>query len=204
MNKRYLPIAAFLIAAVMLAETQANAATYTVYMRDAYFSPANATMAQGSTVRWVNRGGVVHTATQDKAVVPGWGTNSLSPGAAVSESMKYAGTFGYYCRPHGTPDGGMQGSIRVPTRATPTTGTRSTYFSIRVSTVTIPSGWVMDIQKKKGSGTYANWITGTRSASRIFRAGSSGAGYYYFRARLRRVSNGYASAYSPAARIRVS
>lgn len=192
-----------LLGLAMLAP-DARAATYAIAMRDAYFSPGTSSGVQGSTFRWTNRGAITHTTTQYRAVVPGW-NKSLSPGQSWSKTIPYAGTYLYYCIPHsGDGTSGMRGTVKVPARATPSTGSTSTSFTVRVSTVTAPSGWVYDVQRRKNSGSWVSFRTGTRAPAVAFRAGSLGAGTYYFRARLRRVSTGNASSWSPAARVGVT
>lgn len=70
------------------------------------FSPANITVAKGTTVTWTNNDGVTHTVTGDSG-----GPNSpfLSKGATYSYTFNTAGTFPYHCTPHPS----MKGTVTV-------------------------------------------------------------------------------------------
>src|SRR5437588_5005274 len=96
------------------AET-ANAAQYTVNIRDFSFNPSTLTIQVGDVVRWENTGAVAHTASSTTGV---WDSGTLNPGGVYSEQFMTAGTFAYMCRIHPT----MMGTIIVqapPATATP-------------------------------------------------------------------------------------
>jgi len=73
------------------------------------FSPADLTVAVGTTVRWVNGTGAVHTVTPDGHTQ--WNDATLQAGGQFEHTFSTAGTFAYYCTPHRSL--GMTGVIRV-------------------------------------------------------------------------------------------
>jgi plastocyanin len=89
----------------LLAFAGAPAANATVDMENTAFVPANVTVTVGSTVTWVNKDPVPHTATADN----GSFDVVLLPGESGSATFNTAGTFSYFCRPHPW----MVGSVRV-------------------------------------------------------------------------------------------
>lgn len=83
-----------------------------VFMQNLAFNPTTRTVAVGTTVQWVNQDGVTHTVTKDSG--PGAAFNqSLGGGASFSVTFDSAGTYQYHCTIHGTPGGGMHGTIVV-------------------------------------------------------------------------------------------
>ena len=94
----------------------------------------------------------------------------------------------------------MTGTVKVPIRVSPTSGTTATTFTITLASAT-QSGFTYDIQRKVGSGSFATWRTGVTTRTFTFRGS---AGTYAFRSRLHRTSNGATSGYSPAKTITVS
>lgn len=70
------------------------------------FSPAELTIAVGTTVTWTNTDSVAHTSTSD---APGWNSGIASPGGQFSTSFQTAGTFPYHCAIHP----GMTGAVVV-------------------------------------------------------------------------------------------
>ncbi|WP_372637509.1 plastocyanin/azurin family copper-binding protein [Cohnella sp.] len=77
-----------------------------IEIKDFAFSPAKVTIGKGTTVIFVNRDKVEHTATAD-----GGEFDTGLFGKDESKEVKFedAGTFTYYCAPHP----GMIGSIIV-------------------------------------------------------------------------------------------
>lgn len=51
----------------------------------------------GTTVRWVNRDPVQHTATADDGA---WGSELLGPGESFERTFQDPGDYGYHCTPH--------------------------------------------------------------------------------------------------------
>ena len=80
-----------------------------VVIRDFAFSPANAVVAPGGKVTWVNcesEGTDSHTSTSDAGA---WSSPLLAPGATFTRQFANAGSFPYHCEPHP----GMQASVTV-------------------------------------------------------------------------------------------
>ncbi|MEJ2336561.1 MAG: cupredoxin family copper-binding protein [Gemmatimonadales bacterium] len=61
------------------------------------FGPEELRIPPGTTVRWVNKDPVVHTATSDDGV---WESPSLAPGETFSFTFEEAGEYAYHCIPH--------------------------------------------------------------------------------------------------------
>ena len=80
-----------------------------VVIRDFSFSPANAVVAPGGKVTWVNcesAGTDSHTSTSDAGA---WSSPLLAPGSTFTRQFNNAGAFPYHCEPHP----GMQASVTV-------------------------------------------------------------------------------------------
>ncbi len=61
------------------------------------FRPGQTVIRRGSTVRWVNRDRVVHTATADDA---SWNSGAIPPGASWQATFAAPGVYPYHCGPH--------------------------------------------------------------------------------------------------------
>ena len=86
-----------------------------VFMQGSAFNPATRTVAVGATVTWTNKDGVSHTVTS--AAIPAgvnpFGSGSLGANGTYSLAFNQAGSYGYYCTIHGTPNSGMRGTVIV-------------------------------------------------------------------------------------------
>ena len=84
-----------------------SAATQVVRVRiiDFAFRPRNLTIARGTVVRWVNRGGRTHTTTSNTSL---W-DRTLAPGESFRRRFRRMGTFAYHCSIHPQ----MTGTITV-------------------------------------------------------------------------------------------
>lgn len=88
---------------------QGNAAA--VEMKNFSFNPANLQIAAGTTVTWTNNDSAGHTVTADNGT---FDSGTLRKGDKFSFTFNEAGTFAYYCRPHGGKGGqGMAAVITV-------------------------------------------------------------------------------------------
>jgi plastocyanin len=88
---------------------QGNAAV--VDIKDFAFNPVNLQIAAGTTVTWTNNDSAGHTVTADHGT---FDSGTLRKGDTFSFTFNEAGTFAYYCRPHGGKGGqGMAGVITV-------------------------------------------------------------------------------------------
>jgi plastocyanin len=80
------------------------------------FSPANLTIAHGTTVTWVNGAAVDHTVTSAIGSADTYNSSFIAVGGTFSHTFANPGTFAYYCTIHGTdgnPPTGMHGIITV-------------------------------------------------------------------------------------------
>jgi len=195
MRRAALSVLACLFLAVSAAP--AGAVTKTIGVVDFAFNPKGVSVAQGTTVNWQNTGTRTHTATQDSGF---FDTGNITPGmTSAGKLLTAAGGYPYHCTIHPS----MVGSVKVPVKVAPTTGTTATIFTITVATVAAPSGFVYDVQKRVGStGTWAAYRTGVTTASVPFRATATGT--YFFRSTLRKVSTGAKTKPSPAKSVTVS
>jgi plastocyanin len=101
--------------------TPAPNSTTTVEIRNNAFNPPQLNVAPGTTVTFVNRDDVPHTATSDNGL---FDSGELAPGASYPVVLEGAGTVTYHCELH--PE--MQGSIVVgePGQASEGGGTGTT------------------------------------------------------------------------------
>jgi len=80
-----------------------------VSVKDDAFDPASTTVSVGGTVSWQWRGTHQHNVTWVVA-----STNSATQTiGAFMRTFATAGSYVYYCTIHGTPTGGMHGTIVV-------------------------------------------------------------------------------------------
>ena len=196
---RIAPVAAGL---AVLAAQPAFAATVSVAVKDFSFTPSRANADQGDTVAWNFQGPSPHTATSRDAN----GTQDLGLfNSGVKSSGTYpfvfkgAAVYKYRCSLHPS----MTGSVKVPVRASPASGTTSTTFTITWASGAPPSGFNYDVQiKRPGSTAFVDWKVNQTGTSSTFRA-DAGKGTYSFRSRIQK-GTGPASNYSAAKSISVS
>src|SRR5215208_106034 len=102
----YVAALALVVTLALASAAGAQGQTMTVSIEDFFFSPANMTVAPGTTVTWVNNGQAPHTSTADDGA---WDSGTLQPGESFSFTFDQAGTYTYHCSIH--PD--MTGAITV-------------------------------------------------------------------------------------------
>jgi plastocyanin len=183
--RRMAPVLALALA---LGVAPASAAETVVTIEDFFFDAATVTVALGDSVRWVNDGDDTHTSSGRRDLSL-W-SRSIPSGGQVARTFKQAGTFPYLCTIHPS----MTGTVKVPLRVTPETGTAATTFTVRVATDNAPNGFSYLIQRKKPGGTFKAWKT-ISTPTTTFK--SSVVGTWSFRVKLRRNSNGGTSSASP-------
>ena len=172
-------------------------ADVTVRVMRSGISPRIATAAQGSTVQWSFHGPGMHDVT-DRSGMRLFGSGRKAPGSTYAFAFPGAGTYQYYCSRHR-----HTGQIRVPVQVSPSGGTRATTFTVTWAPGAAPSGYVYDIQvKRPRADRFVSWKTAQTVGSASFTP-DRGAGTYSFRVRLRKVSSGRASGYSPAQSVTV-
>jgi len=74
------------------------------------FTPETLTVPAGTTVMWLNGGGVGHTVTSDQASSEVFDLSLGVGSGAASHEFNAAGSFGYHCEIHPA----MTGTIVVP------------------------------------------------------------------------------------------
>ena len=180
---------------MLLSASSVSAATRQVEVFNFGYNSGSLNVALGDSVRWHNGATTTHTSTANQFGL--WSLNL--PAGTTSRAILFqrGGSFAYRCTIHSS----MRGKVNVRLRATPTSGSPSTNFVIRVALANAPSGYIEDIQMRKSGGTFANWRSITTQTT-SFRATSPGT--YQFRSRFRRISDGMATAYSPVLSVRVT
>jgi plastocyanin len=203
MLRRAAPLA---IAAVVLMQGAALAATDTVSMvgnslSTFAFSPATLKAKLGDSVQWTNASPATsHTATNDTADPWTFNTGVLAAGAtSATFAFTAAGSFAYHCAIHPTI---MFGTVKVPMKAAPATGTLGTMFKITWASAAPPAGLVFDIQKKDPGGAFLPWQTGVTTLNVKFTPTATGK--TQFRALVRNVASGAKSGFSATKTITVT
>lgn len=142
-----------------------------------------------------------HNVREDnKLFYSGGLTNSKPAGYTVTPS---AGSFHYYCELHGSPSGGMAGTINIKPAVFNKTASS---FGVRWSPGTNQTGNAFDVRYRVDGGAWKTWKNHVAAASAIFGAGNQpvhvGPGHTYeVQARSEKTSNvSKASGWSPSAR----
>ena len=114
-------------------------------------------------------------------------------GGTFDFTFTAAGIYTYHCSIHSS----MKAKVGSKDTVTPPSGPVGTVFTIKVATVTAPAGFVYDVQKKNPGGNFQDFAVGITTMSTAWNSTGQPTGVYQFRSRLRRLSDGAASAYSP-------
>lgn len=177
----------------------ASAGTPEVSVQDFLFAPATVTAAQGRTVQWNFAGPLTHTVT-DASGMKLYDSGARAAGQSFLRAFRLAGNFPYRSTGEATP---MNGTIRVPVKLTPASGTTSTSFTVTWASAAPPTGLVEDIQiQRPGSTSFVNFLTAQTGTSATF-VPDAGAGTYSFRARERKTADNTHSAFSAPTSITV-
>ncbi|RHW26978.1 hypothetical protein D0Z08_12420 [Nocardioides immobilis] len=183
--------AAALLAALATAPSAVGGgSTITVGPGNSY-TPANTTVAQGTTVTWTFQG--THTTTSNQGF---WNSRQQSSGS-FPKTLPSAGRFPYHCTIHA----GMNGSIVVPLRVTG--GSAGSGLTLRWSASSAGSGRAFDVQfRRQGTTTWSPFRTNATSATGLFNP--SGSGTYQLRARTSNTNAGKESGWSPVISKQIS
>jgi plastocyanin len=170
------------------------------------FSPATLVLdvrdgSEARRVRWENQPSGDGHSTYRTGVI-GWASNIVATGDSwCCKLFNYSGAYPYFCNQH--PD--MRGTIKLR----PFVGRNgsSTIELGQTATVTVaaraaPDGLVFDIQKRTGSGEWTRWKRGVTNASHSYKPSSKGT--RLFRSRVRRLSDGHTSGFSPASTLTIT
>jgi plastocyanin len=128
-------------------------------------------------------------------------TNSDPGGYTITPS---AGSFHYYCELHGSPSGGMAGTIKIRPAVFNKTATS---FGVRWSPGTNQTGNAFDVRYRVDGGAWKTWKNHVAAASAIFGSGNhpirvTPGHTYEVQARSEKTSNvSKASGWSPSARV---
>lgn len=203
--RRLISVAApMAVALVLLVQGTALAAQKDVSIAGFAFNPKATKVKLGDQVKWTNMDGVNHTSTSD-GVSDGsgftgiglWASGPLPHNSTFTFTFSFAGTFPYHCSIHPTL---MQGTVKVPTTASPASGPVGTTFTITWASAAPTGNLVFDVQRMDpGSTKFKKWQTGVTTLSATYMP--SLAGTYVFRTRLRDMSTGAFSKWSPTASV---
>jgi plastocyanin len=177
---------------------EAATTTISIVSRTQGFNPATASGAEGTTFAWKNTDSTTHTSTQDGPLAL-WNTGNIAPGVTKSATVGSAGAYPYHCAIHPT----MTGTVKVPIKVGPASGTTATTFTITMATTAATGNFVYDVQERIGSGAWMAFKTGVTAKSVTFT--TSAPGNYSFRSRLRdKTVAGKFSGWSPKKTISVT
>jgi plastocyanin len=192
--------AALAAAALMVLSTaSASAAQTLVRIVDNAYNPSAPKIALSDSILWRNDGAMSHTVTAKVGVVWPGSFGPISPSKTASLAFFHAGAYTYYCIFHS----GQNGTIKVKTSVSPTSGTTSTNFTIRVATQNAGSGMTHDVQRRKNGGAWSTWMSTTAQLV-VFNPAPSQKGTWDFRARYRKTSTGEKTGWSPIITVKVN
>ena len=162
------------------------------------FKPMSVGARQGGVVQWNNTGTGTHSVA-DSTGMSLFDSGPLGAGYSFTFSFPAAGVY-----PLRDQSSSFTGSVKLSPTVSPASGDVATTFVITWSAAPPSSGFAFDVQvKRPGSSTWSSWTTGTTAVAAGF-APDAGAGTYTLHARLRKLSGGAASKWSPAVSISVS
>ncbi len=175
------------------------AATVNVSVSNFVFTPGAAAPAQGDVVQWNFVGPSFHTATEQTGLQL-FNSGILGAGGVFPFTFVAAGTYQYRCSIHPTV---MTGTVAVPITAAPASLLLGASVTVTWASAALPVGYVVDLEvKPPNAGNFQPLLTGTSQKK------ATGVppirGTYTFRARLRRMSNGATSLFSPVVTINVT
>ncbi|HEY2802761.1 MAG TPA: cupredoxin domain-containing protein [Actinomycetota bacterium] len=177
---------------------EAATTTISIVSRTQGFNPTTVSGAEGTTFAWNNTDSIQHTSTQDSPLAL-WNTSTINAGATKSVTVASAGAYPYHCAIHPT----MTGTVKVPIKVGPATGTAATTFTITMATTAATGNFVYDVQERIGTGAWMTFKTGLTAKSTTFKATATGS--YSFRSRLRdKTVAGKSSGWSPKKSISVT
>lgn len=181
---------------------------YISYIPNRFFIPnITKVVNQGDTVSWL----MLDPGTHGIVDSSGMGLFGFSPfgGAAVvgigqvaSFAFDWAGTYSYDDPFHTA----AKGTVQVPVVVQPVVGAVG-LVQVTWASSDAPTGFGFDVQvRQPGSTDFVTWQSGVTNLNGVF--GSSdplwvGPGKYTFRARLRQLTSGAASGYTPGASISI-
>jgi plastocyanin len=191
MIRRVTPACAALI---LVLAAPVGASTLDIGMVDNAYDNPNVVATLGDNVRWANNGAHTHSTTGNSPLHL-WSID-VSPSQNRTRTFRQAGTYPFHCRFHSS----MVGSVKVPMQTSDPTPAVNQVITLTVATVSAPAAYTYLIQRKAPGGTFQAWKTITTRTTH-FKTGT--AGTWRFRARLKRISNGAKSGWSPTLNVDV-
>ena len=193
------------VALVLLVQGAALAATKDVTIQNFSFTPKTVKVKLGDGVKWTNAATFTNHTTTGDGVSDGsgytgiglWDSHVLAPNATFTFTFTFAGTYPYHCSIHPTL---MQGTVKVPMTASPASGPLGTTFTLTWASAAPTGSLVFDVQRMDPGGTtFKKWQTGVTTLSATYMPAL--AGTYVFRTRVRNMTTGAVSNYSPKVSI---
>jgi plastocyanin len=189
------------LVALVLSTSSVAASTRLIEATNYTFTPSAPKLALGDTAQWHNASSIVHDVTPNApSVWPGSG-GIMQAGKSMAMAMSHAGSYPYRCVIHSGQN--MKGTVKVKMSSSPSSGTTSTNFTLRVATQNAGPNRTQDVQRRKKGGTWKAWLS-TTSQLVIFNPAPSEAGIWEFRSRYRNTSNGEMTGWSPTLTITVN
>lgn len=161
------------------------------------YSPKVVTVPLGTAARWTFTSTSLQSAT-DSSGMALWDSGPLSSGAVFDFVFVGAGMYSYT-----SSTSTRIGTVRVPMSVAPTTGTRTSTFTVTWASATAPPGYVYDVQLQRPGRAWVTWKNAVTTASTAYVPDGT-TGTYSFRARLRNVATSKASAYSAVSAVSVT
>ena len=182
MRRLLIVVVSLTLPLVLTANVAVAAVGAHVQVTNFQFTPATSSVAQGQSVRWhFNEG--THTA-EDATPMGAFDSGFRSVGSTFTWPFSAAGTYPFLCGIHPSE---MTGDVRVPLIVQSSSATKAT---LRMSTITAPTGYVHDLQVKRPGGVWQDFRRGVTNRLATYTATQDGT--HRFRARLRRPGSGAA------------
>ena len=198
MNRRFGFVTS--LTAMLLMPGTVSAASATVSVKDNQFLNSSPTIDFGDFVAWTCNLDTnnPHTATSNTLNDNPFDI-SLPPDCGTSTGVNFAraGSFGYHCEIHGS----MRGTIAVRMMSSDTSPNVNQLITLTFATSGAPSGFTEIIQKRKAGGT---WRLFKKSTGTSVTWTPPKAKTFEFRARLKRLSDGAVTGWSPVLSLTVS
>lgn len=181
----------------------ANPTDFYIYVQDYSFSPKAAGLKFGQKVDFGFSAANTHShSATDKTGMHLFDTNFVAPAGAASLGFPVAGTYAYHCKEPTSAHAPMTGQISVPIKINPDTGPLGMKFTLTWA-ISVPAGYVVDVQlRKPGASGFSPWKTGVHAKTGTYKPPRKGT--FTFQARVRKLSNGAHSDWSPGRSIKVT
>jgi plastocyanin len=152
------------VLACLIGAVPAAAGTANVDVADSAFSPDAIGNQVGDAVLWSSDGTIFqHNVREDGQLFRSGAPTSMPFDFTVVFS---AGTFHYYCEIHGSPDGGMDGLVRIPVAIA--RAPAGLPFTVVWATEASETGDSYEVQFRVGSGDWRRWRRNTTVLNGVF------------------------------------